>query len=466
MTSSHHPGWAPADGGAAVPVRLVTPETWPEVAAELSPVARAFAAASGFEPKAGALVLLPSTEGLLDAVLFGIDETGSRAPDPFLLGKLAAALPPGDYRLADDPAEPATAALAWLLAGYRFDRYRERAAKPVRLVPPAGVDAEDLGRIATAVAMGRDLINTPANDLGPDDLEEAARRLAERHGAEITVTTGDDLLDADLPLIHAVGRASDRAPRLIDLTWGDPNAPLVAVVGKGVCFDTGGLDIKPSSAMLLMKKDMGGAASALALADMIMGANLPVRLRMLVPAVENAISGSSFRPGDVLRSRKGLSVEIGNTDAEGRLVLADALALSDEDAPELIVDFATLTGAARVALGPDLPPAFTHDEALAADIARIGLAVNDPVWRLPLWPAYRKMVDSKIADLTNAPAGGFAGSITAALFLDRFVVSAKAHLHLDIYGWVPSGRPGRPEGGEVQGARLVYALLRERYPPH
>jgi leucyl aminopeptidase len=238
----------------------------------------------------------------------------------------------------------------------------------------------------------------------------------------------------------------------------------VTLVGKGVCFDTGGLDIKPSAAMLLMKKDMGGAAAALALADMVMGAALPVRLRVLIPAVENAISASSFRPGDVLRSRKGLSVEIGNTDAEGRLIVADALALADEDAPELLIDFATLTGAARVALGPDLPPAYTHDDALAADLDRLGVALHDPVWRMPLWPAYRKMVESKIADLTNAPAGGFAGSITAALFLDRFVERAKSHLHLDVYAWTPAARPGRPEGGEVQGARLLYGLLKERYP--
>ena len=459
--SPSHAGLASPDA-AAIPVRLVSSEGWPDTAATLPEAARAFALATGFDAKAGQIALLPSPEGALACVLFG---AGDAASVPFAFGRLATALPPGDYRFQEAPDDPATATLAWLLAGYRFDRYRDRPApKLVRLVPPEGVDADEIGRIATAVAMGRDLINTPANDLGPDDLEEAARRIAERHGAEIAVTVGDDLLDENMPLIHAVGRASPRAPRLIDLTWGDAAAPAVTIVGKGVCFDTGGLDIKPSSAMLLMKKDMGGAASALALADMVMGSRLSLRLRMLVPAVENAIAGDAFRPGDILASRKGLTVEIGNTDAEGRLILADALALADEDAPELIVDFATLTGAARVALGPDLPPLYCEDDRLAQDLMRIGLAVNDPVWRMPLWPPYRTMVESKIADLTNAPPGGFAGSITAALFLARFVTAAKAYAHFDVYGWTPSAKPGRPEGGEVQGARLVYGLLKERYP--
>ncbi|MDB5592123.1 M17 family metallopeptidase [Enterovirga sp.] len=461
MSPQPHPGWAPADA-AGVPIHLVTAETWPATAAQLPPTARTFAQASGFDAKPGSSLVLPSPEGAIAAVLFGLDV--GRGQDPFAPGGLATTLPAGAYRLVGDLPDPAGAALGWLLAGYRFERYRLRPPRRALLVPPAGVDPDDLGRIAAAVAMGRDLVNTPANDLGPDDLEEAARRLAERHGADIAVTAGDHLLGAGLPMIHAVGRAAAAAPRLIDLGWGDPGAPAVTLVGKGVCFDTGGLDIKPSAAMLLMKKDMGGAAAALALADMVMGAALPVRLRVLIPAVENAISASSFRPGDVLRSRKGLSVEIGNTDAEGRLIVADALALADEDAPELLIDFATLTGAARVALGPDLPPAYTHDDALAADLDRLGVALHDPVWRMPLWPAYRKMVESKIADLTNAPAGGFAGSITAALFLDRFVERAKAHLHLDVYAWTPVARPGRPEGGEVQGARLLYGLLKERYP--
>ena len=429
----------------------------------LAASARAYAEAIGHRGKAGEIACLPGSDGRLVAVLFGLGPAGPHR-DPFGAGKLATALPAGDYSFASPPPDAASATLAWLLGAYRFDRYRDRPVPGARLVAPDGVDGAETARIAEAVAAGRDLVNTPANDLGPAEIEAAARRLAERFGANVTVTTGSDLVTANLPMIHAVGRASPREPRLIDLTWGEPGDPKVTVVGKGVCFDTGGLDIKPSAGMLLMKKDMGGAAAALALAEMVMGAGLKVRLRMLVPAVENAISGSAFRPGDVLRSRKGFSVEIGNTDAEGRLVLADALALADEEAPELIVDFATLTGAARVALGPDLPPAYTDDDALAADIARIGMEVNDPVWRLPLWPGYRPMVAGKVADLTNAPAGGFAGSITAAIFLRRFVESAKAHLHLDIYAWTPSAKPGRPEGGEVQGARLLYGLLKERYP--
>jgi leucyl aminopeptidase len=456
-----HPAFAPS-GQDAIPIRLVTKENWSSVSAGLDPLARAYAEATGFGGKPGSLVLLPGQEGAIAAILCGI-ESGEGA-DPFETARLATSLPRGVYRFADAPAEPALAALGFALGAYSFDRYRERPEKEVRLALPEGVDGEELSCIAAAVAMGRDLINTPANDLGPDGIEEAARRLAKRHGAEIQVTVGDDLLDANLPMIHAVGRAAERAPRLIDMCWGADGAPLVAIVGKGVAFDTGGLDIKPSSAMLLMKKDMGGAAAALALADMIMGAGLKLRLRLLIPAVENAISGSSFRPGDVLRSRKGLSVEIGNTDAEGRLILADALALADEDAPDLVVDFATLTGAARVALGPELPPFYTRDDALADAVARLAREVRDPVWRLPLWQPYATMLDSKIADTNNVSSGGFAGSITAALFLARFVTGAKAHLHFDIYGWNPSAKPGRPEGGEVQAARLAYALLKERYP--
>jgi leucyl aminopeptidase len=308
----------------------------------------------------------------------------------------------------------------------------------------------------------RDLVNTPTSDLGPDGIETAARELADRHGAAFSSIVGDDLLKRNFPMIHAVGRASTNAPRLIDFTWGSESAPRITLVGKGVAFDTGGLDIKPSSSMLLMRKDMGGAAATLALADMIMGAQLPVRLRVLIPAVENSISGNAFRPGDILHSRKGITVEIGNTDAEGRLILADALALADEENPDLIVDFATLTGAARVALGPELPPFYTDDDALAAEIARHGSAVNDPVWRMPLWAPYQAQLDSKFADMNNT-GGPMAGSITAALFLRRFVTSAKAHVHFDIFAWNSSTRPARPEGGEVQAARLMYALLRDRY---
>jgi leucyl aminopeptidase len=448
---------------AATPIQLVTEARWPDLAASLDPLARAFAASTGFEPKPGRHCLLPGPDGGLAAVLFGVDERGTAGADPLLCGKLPGLLPARDYRFANAPTDPALASLAWLLGAYRFSRYRRKTEPFPRLVAPDGIDAEEVGRIAAAIHMGRDLVNTPANDLAPDGIEAAARTLAERHGASFSAIVGDDLLAANFPLIHAVGRASATPPRLIDLRWGDESHPKITLVGKGVAFDTGGLDIKPSAGMLLMKKDMGGAAAALACADMIMGAGLPVRLRVLIPAVENAISALSFRPGDILPSRKGLTVEIGNTDAEGRLILADALALADEEQPELIADFATLTGAARVALGPDLPPFYTDDEDLAASLTRLGDKVADPVWRMPLWPPYARLVDGKIADLNNAPAGGFAGSITAALFLRRFVTLARTHLHFDIYGWNPSAKPGRPEGGEVQGARLLYAHLKSRY---
>ncbi|MFL5143310.1 MAG: leucyl aminopeptidase family protein [Microvirga sp.] len=457
-----HPLLAPDDAGA-VPIRLVTEKGVEAGMAGLSDTGRAFAAAQGFEAKPGAHCLLPGPGGALEAVLFGLDEPGANGADRFLVGKLPTVLPAGTYRFSASPAEPELATLAWLLGAYRFERYRQRPAKPCRLVPPAGVDAEETSRIAAATALGRDLVNTPANDLGPQEIEDAVRALAAKHGAAVEAVVGDDLLARNFPMIHAVGRASSRAPRLVDLSWGDAATPRVTIIGKGVAFDTGGLNLKPDASMALMKKDMGGAAAAIALADMVMGAGLRLRLRLLVAAVENAVSGSAFRPGDVLQSRKGLSVEIGNTDAEGRLILADALALADEDAPEIVVDFATLTGAARVALGPELPPFYSDDEALAGDLARLATAVNDPAWRMPLWRPYAKLLDSKIADLNHISGGPFAGSVTAALFLTRFVEKARAYVHFDIYAWNPAPRPGRPEGGEVQGARLVYALLKERY---
>jgi leucyl aminopeptidase len=451
------------DPTTATPVFAVTEESFPAVAARLPEGARAFATAQNFEPKPGSHCLLPRSDGRLEGVLFGVDLASARRPDPFLAGKLPAVLPEGAYRLDGAWPEPELAALAWLLGGYRFERYREPAKKLARLVPPEGVGVEEVGRIAEAVALGRDLVNTPANDLGPEEIEVAARTLAEKHGAQLESIVGEALLARNFPMIHVVGRASPRAPRLIDLRWGESDAPRVAIIGKGVAFDTGGLNIKPDAAMLLMKKDMGGAAAALALADMVMSAALRLNLRVLIPAVENAISGAAFRPGDVLKSRKGATVEIGNTDAEGRLILADALALADEEAPEIIVDFATLTGAARVALGPDLPPFYTPDDAFAADLSRLSESVNDPAWRMPLWPPYAKLLESKIADVNHISCGPFAGSITAALFLTRFVEKAKSYVHFDIYAWNPTARPGRPEGGEVQGARLVYALLKERY---
>ncbi len=442
------------------PIWCVSPQNWREIAKGLPAPALSFGEATGFKADAGSLLILPAADGSIAGVLFGCED----APrDPLSFGKLATALPAGDYRLERGPANPRLAALGLLLGGYRFTRYRKRREPAIRLVVPDGVDQAEVERTAEAVTLTRDLVNTPANDLGPAEIEAAVRTLAARFGGSVRVTAGDDLLAANFPMVHAVGRASPRAPRLIDLSWGDESAPKVTLVGKGVAFDTGGLDIKPSAGMLLMKKDMGGAASAIGLAQMIMSRNLPIRLRLIVPAVENAVSGASFRPGDILPSRKGLSVEIGNTDAEGRLILADALALADEEAPELLIDFATLTGAARVALGPQLPPAYTDDDTLAADLARHATAEADPLWRMPLWRPYASMLDSPIADMNNAPGGGFAGSITAALFLQRFVERARSWLHLDIYAWNPSNRPGRPEGGEAQTIRALDALLAERY---
>ncbi len=372
-------------------------------------------------------------------------------------------LPPGVYRFANAPHDKRLAALAFALGSYRFNRYRKAESSDVRLVPPDGIDTAEIARIADAAMLARDLINTPSNDMGPEELALAAQELATRFDARFECIVGEDLTKRNFPLIHAVGMASPRAPRLIDLHWGDPAHPKVTLVGKGVCFDTGGLDLKPSSGMLIMKKDMGGAANVLALAQMVMHAKLKVRLRVLIPAVENAVAGNAFRPLDIYPSRKGLSVEIGNTDAEGRLILADALTLADEDKPELLIDMGTLTGAARVALGPDLPPFYTDDETLANDLAACAKRENDPLWRLPLWRPYDAWLDSKIANVNNAPSNAFAGSITCALFLQRFVEHAGSWLHVDIYGWTPTAKPARPEGGECQAARAIYKLLSQRY---
>jgi leucyl aminopeptidase len=447
----------------AIPITFVTRSTWPEIAATLPAPAKAFAAANGFSGKPGASLALPDANGAIAQMLFGLEDSGAKHRDPFRAGSLPGLLPPGTYRYANAPHDTRLATLAFALGSYRFGRYRSNEAPKARLLPPEGVDIAEISRVAEAAALARDLINTPSNDMGPEELAKAAQDLANRFGADFDCITGDDLAAQNFPLIHAVGMASTRAPRLIDFTWGDPAHPKVTLVGKGVCFDTGGLDLKPSSGMLIMKKDMGGAANVLALALMIMDAKLKVRLRVLIPAVENAVAGNAFRPLDIFKSRKGPTVEIGNTDAEGRLVLADALALADEEKPELLIDLGTLTGAARVALGPDLPPFYTNDEALALDVARAAKEQNDPLWRLPLWAPYDAWLDSKVANINNAPPGGFAGSITCALFLQRFVESAASWLHVDIYGWTPSAKPARPEGGECQAARAIYALLSQRY---
>ena len=414
--------------------------------------------ASGFAGAAGALAALPDAKGGIAAWVLGLGDN----KDAFALAAAAEKLPDGVYRLGEVPGTcgGANAALAWLMGGYSFDRYKKKKPRKAKLVVPKGVDGEEISRIAESLFLARDLVNTPANDMGPAELESAARALAKRHGAKITVVSGAALAK-DYPLIAAVGAGSPRAPRLIDLQWG--RGALVTLVGKGVCFDSGGLDLKPSSAMLTMKKDMGGAACMLAVAGMVMGAKLDLRLRLLIPAVENSVSGTAMRPGDVYPSRKGLTVEIGNTDAEGRLILADALADADDEKPELLIDVATLTGAARTATGMELPPFFTDDDQLASDLMRLGAGVQDPLWRLPLWRGYEDTLNSRVADLNNNPAYNLAGAITAALFLNRFVGQAKSWVHLDIPAWIDRPKPGRPVGGEANAARAIYALLKERY---
>jgi len=423
--------------------------------------ALAWAKATGFNGEAGRSLLVPDTGGEVAVALFGIGKAEESAA--LGAGALAKALTDGDWHFANVPGNQTLATLGVMLGGYVFTRYGKRPGKDIRLAVPAGADAAYLRRVAESVFLTRDLVNTPTNDMGPDELEQAVRALARKHKAKVTVVKGDDLLAKNFPMIHAVGRASDKAPRLIDMVWGEKNAPKVTLVGKGVCFDTGGLDIKPSSSMLLMKKDMGGAANVLGLASMIMASGLKVRLRVLIPAVENAISGNAFRPGDILTSRKGLTVEIGNTDAEGRLVLADALTLADEEAPEIVIDMATLTGAARVALGPDLPPFYTDDDRFASDIAAASLAEEDPLWRMPLWRPYDAKLSSKVADMNNVTTDGFAGSVTAALFLRRFVEKAKSWAHFDIFAWNPSDRPHGPTGGEAQGIRALERVISKRF---
>ncbi|MGH7023867.1 MAG: leucyl aminopeptidase family protein [Caulobacteraceae bacterium] len=423
---------------------------------------QAAAALADFNGGEGQIALLGDEHGRLERVLFGLGEGGR----PMSFRDLAGRLPAGAYRLDSPPADMDVSqiAIAFALGAYRFDRYK-KATPSAHLTTPSGADAAEVRNVSHALALARDMINTPANDLGPLQVETIAREIAEAHGARITVTVGDDLIAAGFPAVHAVGRAATahRAPRMIEMCWGEAGAPLIAIVGKGVVFDSGGLDIKPSAGMRLMKKDMGGAAHALALARMMMTAKLPVRLAVLVPAVENAVAGDAMRPGDILGSRKGLTIEVGNTDAEGRLILADALALAGELEPDLTIDLATLTGAARVALGPDVPPFYTDDDALAGEIAAASARVDDPVWRMPLWRGYEPAIDSDLADVTNeADAWAQAGSITAALFLKRFAPPG-AWVHFDIFAWNPRARPGWPKGAEVQAIRALYAMLKGRF---
>ena len=421
---------------------------------------QAWVSANGFKASPDSHLLIPAPDGTPEAVLFGVERF-----DTCSLGALPSRLGAGSYRIDLDKDQASNAAVAWGLGAYRFDRYRRPGPKFPQLVWPANANRAEVTRIVKAVHLVRDLVNTPSSDMGPAELADIACDLARRHKAKIEVTVGDDLLAAKWPAVHAVGRASNRAPRMVDMTWGRKKHPQVTLIGKGVCFDTGGLDIKPSGGMLLMKKDMGGAAHALALADMIMDAELPVRLRVLVPAVENAISGNAFRPLDILHTRKGTTVEIGNTDAEGRLILADALAAAVEDRPDMILDFATLTGAARVALGPEIAVMFSNDDALAAALVSAGELVNDPVWRLPLHQSYRRDLKGKLADLNNIAGNAFAGAIYAALFLQHFVDDSVPWAHFDITAWNFSTRPGRPEGGEAMALRAAWQVLCDRYRP-
>lgn len=451
-----------ADPGTdALPLTVVSADALEAALAGLAAPQSSWLRATGFEAGLGDARALPGPDGQPAAAVVGHGTPAARARSRFGLARAAGTLPPGPWRLSEDlPPEVAEEiALGWLLQSYRFDRYRPtaRPAPAARLVPPAGVDAARLEVIAEGEFLTRDLINTPASDLGPGELEDAFLALANRFGAATRVVRGDDLLKQNFPMIHAVGRAATRAPRLMEMTWGT-GGPTLTLVGKGVCFDTGGLDLKPSSNMLLMKKDMGGAATVMGLAHMVMALAMPLRLRVLVPAVENAVAGNAMRPRDILTSRRGLTVEINNTDAEGRLILADALAYAEETPSDLIVSMATLTGAARVAVGPDLAPFFTDSDADAALLATAGARVRDPVWRMPFWTPYEPLIEPGIADLDNAPSGGFAGAITAALFLRRFVRNPR-YLHFDIYGHQPTDAPARPKGGVGQGARAMLEAL-------
>jgi leucyl aminopeptidase len=456
-----------SDPGDARPLWLVTEADLPRWLSEQPVETAAWVRANGFQGERHRVLTLPSAEGQVAAAVVGLGSLRAAADlKLWHVAGLSDRLPALPYRLATElSAEAATHfVVGWLTGSYRMSRYRAQTttARPA-LVPPPEADLVYAQTAATATAFARDLINTPANDLGPAELAAAATDLAARFEARCEVLVGEELKARDYPLVYTVGAASAREPRLIDLRWGDKKAPRVTLVGKGVCFDTGGLDLKPSAGMLLMKKDMGGAACVLALAEMLMRLGAPIQLRVLIPAVENSVGGRAYRPGDVIRSRKGLTVEIGNTDAEGRLVLADALVEADSERPDLLIDLATLTGAARVALGPELPAAYSNDETLLAQLRARGDEESDPVWPMPLWSGYDDELASKVADLGNVSAAPFAGSIIAALFLKRFVAATPHWLHIDLYAWNPRERPGRPVGAEAQCVRGLYRLIRARF---
>jgi leucyl aminopeptidase len=447
----------------ACPIHAVDAERLAALLGKMTDAHRGWVRSTGWQAKAGTVLVLPGGDGSVAAVL-----AGKGGAEPFwTLAAIPGQLPSGTYVFADevDGEEPARRALAWGIGQYAFSRQANyKRAEPRKLAWPEGVDAAAVRSAVDADALVRDLVNTPAGDMGPAELSQAAAALAAAAGAEFREIVGDALLAENFPAIHAVGRASTRAPRLLELRWGEPGRPRVTLVGKGVCFDTGGLNLKLPAGMRNMKKDMGGAAHVLGLTKMIIDAGLPVSLRVLIPAVENSVAGNAYRPGDVVPTRVGLTVEIGNTDAEGRVVLADALALADEEAPELLLDFATLTGAARIALGPDLPALFATDDGLARDWAAAGADQGDPLWPMPLWAPYAANLSCGIADLNNVTTDGFAGAIYGGLFLQRFVTKAKAWAHVDTFAWNPRTRPGRPEGGASQGVRAAFRLLAGRYP--
>ncbi|MGE7139320.1 leucyl aminopeptidase family protein [Luteibacter sp. NPDC031894] len=447
-------------GKRAVPIETVDAGSMAATEARLDAAQRQWLASTGFRPKPGALAVLPGSSGEIALVLVGVDRHNPTAA----LGGLPYRLPEGIYELSSEGVfeDRELAVLGWALGAYRFDRYRSRERKPAQLVVTPAL-LRSLQPIVDATTEVRDLVNTPTEDMGPEQLSQAIRAHADLHKATVREWVGDELLEGNFPTIHAVGRASHRPPRLIELTWGKNSNPKLVIVGKGVCFDTGGLDIKPADGMRWMKKDMGGAAHAIALAGLVMKAKLPVRLTLLVPAVENAIAGNAMRPGEVIRTRAGHTVEVDNTDAEGRLVLCDALALAVEQVPDLIVDFATLTGAARVALGPELPALFTNRDQLADHVIGSAELVHDPLWRLPLWRPYRRMLESYVADFANAGPSRHAGAITAALYLERFVPDNQNWMHMDTYAWNDGDRPGHPRGGEAQGLRAFFRFLSERY---
>lgn len=447
--------------GKACSIHLVPEDKWASWLAEQSKTIQSWTAVMGFKPTLGSHMVAPDEHGSIALVAAVVPEDG---PDMWTLASLIG-LPAGRYKLAMkyDTATATAMTLGWALAQYQYDTFTSKPDRLARLVIPARANMDEVAAIATAVHMGRTLVNLPANHMSPADLELASYRVAEVGGAKVKVITGDDLIRKKFPAIHAVGRASAVPPRLIDFKWGRTKAPKVTLVGKGVTFDTGGLDIKPSSAMRMMRKDMGGAASVLALAQMIMALKVDVRLRVLIPAVENSVSGNSFRPGDILDTRLGKTVEVGNTDAEGRLILCDALAYADEEQPELIIDMATLTGAARVALGTQLPGLFTNSDSLAEGLSEAASSTDDPIWRLPLWVNYRSLLDSRYADICSISSGPFGGAITAALFMETFVSKSTEWAHIDTYAWNDAARPGRPAGGEVLAVRSLYTYLARRF---